>query len=200
MGTKSLSKLTDEFRKLPGIGEKTAQRLSFYVMEMSKEEVKSFADAMIEVKNKITKCEVCGNLSESKTCNICEDNNRDNKLVCVVEGPKDVIAMERGGRYKGKYHVLHGKIDPLNGIDVEDLNIKSLLHRIEKEDIEEIILALNPDLEGETTGMYLTKLLKNFDIKISKIASGIPMGGNIEFSDMATLSRSIEDRREVDKD
>ena len=197
MSTKSLEMLVDEFNKFPGIGRKTAQRLAFFVMEMDKSEVEKFSKALLEVKDKIKKCRICGNLSEGDICDICESEYRDKKILCVVEEPRDVIAMEKSRTFKGLYHVLNGKIDPLNGIGVNDLNLKSLLHRISNEEIEEIILALNPDLEGETTGMYISKLLKPFGIKITKIASGIPMGGNIEFADTATLTKSLEGRMEV---
>ncbi len=197
MSTKSLEMLVDEFNKFPGIGRKTAQRLAFFVMEMDKSEVEKFSKALLEVKDKIKKCRICGNLSEGDICDICESEYRDKKILCIVEEPRDVIAMEKSRTFKGLYHVLNGKIDPLNGIGVNDLNLKSLLHRISNEVIEEIILALNPDLEGETTGMYISKLLKPFGIKITKIASGIPMGGNIEFADTATLTKSLEGRMEV---
>ncbi|OQY08892.1 MAG: recombination protein RecR [Fusobacteriia bacterium 4572_132] len=197
MSTKSLERLVDEFNKLPGIGRKTAQRLAFFVMEMDKSEVERFSKALFEVKEKIKRCKICGNLSEGNICDICENEYRDKKILCVVEEPRDVIAMEKSRTFNGLYHVLHGKIDPLNGIGVDDLNLKPLLQRITKNEIEEIILALNPDLEGETTGMYISKLLKPFGIKITKIASGIPMGGNIEFTDTATLTKSLEGRIEV---
>lgn len=200
MATKSIELLTEEFNKLPSIGRKTAQRLAFAILEMEKEEVERFAKALIEVKEKVKKCAICGNFSEEETCDICKDEERDKSIICVVEDSKDIIALERARMYKGLYHVLHGKIAPLNGKTLEQLNIQTLVERVAKNDVSEVIMALNPDLEGETTSMYLTRLLKNFDIKISRIASGIPMGGNLEYSDMATLIKSIEGRRELKED
>lgn len=198
MTTESLEILIDEFNKLPGIGRKTAQRLAFYVMEMSKEEVGRFAKALIDVKEKVKQCNICGNLSENEICDVCSDSERISNLICVVEDTKDVLAMEKSGAFKGVYHVLHGKISPLDRIGPERLNIKSLLTRIEKGQVEEIILALNPDLEGETTGLYLSRLLSPLGVKVTKIASGIPMGGNLEFADMATIARSLEGRQKMD--
>jgi recombination protein RecR len=195
--TNSLEKLIDQFNKLPGIGKKTAYRLAFAVLEMEKEEVEKFADTLNEVKSKVKKCSICGNFSEEETCCICKNNERNQNIICIVEDAKDVIAMERAGSYNGVYHVLHGKIAPLSGMGIEELNIKSLLKRVAEREIKEVILALNPDLEGETTALYISKLLKNFDIKISKLASGIPMGGNLEFSDIATIARALEGRTEV---
>ncbi|MBN1467626.1 MAG: recombination protein RecR [Fusobacteriaceae bacterium] len=200
MATKSIELLTEEFNKLPSIGRKTAQRLAFAILEMEKEEVERFAKALIEVKEKVKKCIVCGNFSEEEICDICKDDERDRSVICVVEDSKDIIALERAKMYRGLYHVLHGKIAPLNGKTLEQLNIQTLVERVAKNNVNEVIMALNPDLEGETTSMYLTRLLKNFDIKISRIASGIPMGGNLEYSDMATLIKSIEGRRELKED
>lgn len=200
MATKSIELLTEEFNKLPSIGRKTAQRLAFAILEMEKEEVERFAKALIEVKEKVKKCIVCGNFSEEEICDICKDDERDKSVICVVEDSKDIIALERAKMYRGLYHVLHGKIAPLNGKTLEQLNIQTLVERVAKNNVNEVIMALNPDLEGETTSMYLTRLLKNFDIKISRIASGIPMGGNLEYSDMATLIKSIEGRRELKED
>ena len=200
MGTKSIELLTEEFNKLPSIGRKTAQRLAFAILEMEKEEVERFAKALIEVKEKVKKCIVCGNFSEEEICDICKDDERDKSVICVVEDSKDIIALERAKMYRGLYHVLHGKIAPLNGKTLEQLNIQTLVERVAKNNVNEVIMALNPDLEGETTSMYLTRLLKNFDIKISRIASGIPMGGNLEYSDMATLIKSIQGRRELKED
>ncbi len=198
MATKSLEKMIDEFNKFPGIGRKTAARLAFHVMEMGDFEIESFIQAVRDVKEKIKRCKVCGNLSEKEECEICSDEFRDKSLICVVEDSKDIISLEKARNYKGLYHVLHGKIDPLNGIGPDKLNIKSLLQRVTNEDIKEVILALNPDLEGETTAMYLAKLLKPFGVKVSKIASGIPIGGNIEFADIATIAKSLEARQEID--
>jgi recombination protein RecR len=196
LATKSLEKLTDYFYRFPGIGKKSATRLAFHILEMEKIEIDEFIKTIYEVKNNTESCIVCGNLSESPTCHICADETRDDSIICVVEDNRDIAALEKSKSYHGKYHVLNGKIAPLDGITPDKLNIKSLLHRVAAEEIDEIILALNPDLEGETTAMYLMKLLKPFGVKITKIASGIPMGGNIEFSDIATINRALNDRKE----
>ncbi len=196
MATKSLEKLTDYFYRFPGIGKKSARRLALHILEMEEHEIKEFTETIYNVKNNTTKCSVCGNLSEHSICSICSNEARDNTIVCVVEDNKDILALEKSKSFDGKYHVLNGKIAPLNGVTPDKLNIKSLLKRVANEDIKEIILALNPDLEGETTTLYLMKLLKPFGIKITKIASGIPMGGNIEFSDIATINRALNDRVE----
>ena len=197
MATKSLERLIDEFNKLPGIGRKSATRLAFHILEMSEEQVEKFSEAMKEVKKTIKKCPVCGDFCENDLCNICADETRDKEIVCVVEDSRDIISFEKTGKYNGTYHVLHGKIAPLNGMTPDKLNIKSLLERVAATDISEVILALNPDLEGETTSLYLTKLLKPFGVKITKIASGIPIGGNIEFADTATISKALDGRHEV---
>lgn len=197
MATKSLEILIDEFNKLPGIGRKSAVRLAFHVLEMSDIEVEKFSKALKNVKESVKKCSVCGNFSENDMCDICRDEFREKNIICVVEDSRDIIPLEKTNRYKGSYHVLNGKIDPLNGMTPDKLNLKSLLERVAKDDIKEVILALNPDLEGETTALYLTKLLKPFEIKVTKIASGIPMGGNIEFADVATISRALEGRQEI---
>ncbi|AVQ31309.1 MULTISPECIES: recombination mediator RecR [Fusobacterium] len=197
MATKSLERLIDEFNKLPGIGRKSATRLAFHILEMSEEQVEKFSEAMKEVKKTIKKCPVCGDFCENDLCNICADETRDKEIVCVVEDSRDIISFEKTGKYNGTYHVLNGKIAPLNGMTPDKLNIKSLLERVAATDISEVILALNPDLEGETTSLYLTKLLKPFGVKITKIASGIPIGGNIEFADTATISKALDGRHEV---
>lgn len=197
MATKSLERLIDEFNKLPGIGRKSATRLAFHILEMSEEQVEKFSEAMKEVKKTIKKCPICGDFCENDLCNICADEARDKDIVCVVEDSRDIISFEKTGKYNGTYHVLNGKIAPLNGMTPDKLNIKSLLERVAATDISEVILALNPDLEGETTSLYLTKLLKPFGVKITKIASGIPIGGNIEFADTATISKALDGRHEV---
>lgn len=197
MATKSLERLIDEFNKLPGIGRKSATRLAFHILEMSDEQVEKFSEAMKEVKKTIKKCSVCGDFCENDLCNICADETRDKDIVCVVEDSRDIISFEKTGKFNGTYHVLNGKIAPLNGMTPDRLNIKSLLERVAATDISEVILALNPDLEGETTSLYLTKLLKPFGVKITKIASGIPIGGNIEFADTATISKALDGRHEV---
>lgn len=197
MATKGLERLIDEFNKLPGIGRKSATRLAFHILEMSEEQVEKFSEAMKEVKKTIKKCPVCGDFCENDLYNICADETRDKEIVCVVEDSRDIISFEKTGKYNGTYHVLNGKIAPLNGMTPDKLNIKSLLERVAATDISEVILALNPDLEGETTSLYLTKLLKPFGVKITKIASGIPIGGNIEFADTATISKALDGRHEV---
>lgn len=198
MATKTLNILIDEFNKLPGIGRKTAARLAFHILELSEEEVDKFAFALKEVKKNVKRCKVCGNLSESDSCDICSDEFRDKTTICVVEHSKDISLLEKTNKFKGTYHVLNGKIDPLNGITPDKLNLKPLLERIaNNEDIQEVIIALNPDLEGETTALYITKLIKPFGIKITKIASGIPIGGNLEFVDVATISKALDGRQEM---
>jgi recombination protein RecR len=197
MATKALERLIDEFSRLPGIGRKSATRLAFYVLEMSDTQVERFAAALKDVKQSVKRCKVCGNFSENDTCEICADELREKDSICVVEDSRDIVQLEKSGKFKGSYHVLNGKIAPLNGITPDKLNIKSLLERVANGEVKEVILALNPDLEGETTSLYLAKLLKNFDIKVTRIASGIPMGGNIEFTDAATISRALEGRQEI---
>ena len=197
MPTRSLQRLILEFNKLPGVGQKSATRYAFHILNQSKEDVENFVEALLAVKENIKKCSVCGDYCESDTCDICSDHERDHRIVCVVEESKDIMILEKTTKFRGVYHVLDGRLDPLNGITPNELNIKSLLERIEKDDIEEIILATNPNIEGETTAMYLAKLMKNFGIKITKLASGIPIGSNLEFSDTATISRALDDRVEV---
>lgn len=197
MATKSLERLIDEFNKLPGIGRKSAARLAFHILEMSDEQVEKFIEALRGAKEVIKRCPKCGDFCEKDLCEICSNELRDKGTICVVEDSRDIVSFEKMGKYKGLYHVLGGKIAPLNGITPDKLNIKSLLERVAIEEIQEIILALNPDLEGETTSLYLTKLLKPFGIKVTKIASGIPMGGNIEFADSATIFKALDGRQEV---
>ncbi len=197
MATKSLERLIDEFNKLPGIGRKSAARLAFHILEMSDEQVEKFIEALRGAKEVIKRCPKCGDFCEKDLCEICSNELRDKGTVCIVEDSRDIVSFEKMGKYKGLYHVLGGKIAPLNGITPDKLNIKSLLERVAIEEIQEIILALNPDLEGETTSLYLTKLLKPFGIKVTKIASGIPMGGNIEFADSATIFKALDGRQEV---
>lgn len=194
--TLHLSKLIEEFAKLPGVGRKTAQRFAFHVLDMDETEVEEFSKTLIEAK-KLTKfCEVCGNLSEDKLCNICSNTKRDKSVICVVENVKDIIAMERSKEYNGVYHVLHGTIAPLSGIGPEDLNIKSLITRLSA-DVKEVIIATNATIEGEATAMYLARLIKPMNIKVTRIASGIPIGGDIEYTDVVTLQRALDGRREI---
>ena len=193
---KALDDLVDEISKLPGIGRKSATRIAFHVLEMENENIDSFVKAMKTAKENIRKCKVCGNLTEYELCEICSDNERDKSVMCIVKDARDVIAFEKSKTYDGLYHVLGGVIDPLNGVTIEDLDIDKLKIRL-TEDVKEVILALDPSLEGETTSLYLSKIIKDKNIRVSRIASGIPIGGNIEFSDMATLSRSLEGRKEI---
>lgn len=191
-----IAKLVEEFSKLPGIGRKTAQRLAFHVIDMNNEEVVQLAKSIINAK-KLTKfCSVCGDLTDNDQCLICADKRRDNSIICVVEGPKDVIAMERTKEYKGLYHVLHGIISPMDGIGPENINIKDLITRLNG-DIKEVILATNPTIEGEATAVYISRLIKPMGVKVSRIAYGIPIGGDIEFTDEITLLKALEGRREI---
>lgn len=190
---KKLNNLIDVFAKLPGIGRKSATRIAFDILEKAPIEIENMIETLKDSYDNIKHCKICGNLSESDICEVCGDENRNKNIICIVESVRDIIAVEKSGTYNGLYHVLGGKIDPLNGVTIEDLNVKALEERID-DNIKEVILALNPDLEGETTNLYLTKMLKNKNLEISKIASGIPLGGNIEHTDMATLGRAIEGR------
>lgn len=190
---KKLNNLIDVFAKLPGIGRKSATRIAFDILEKAPIEIENMIETLKDSYDNIKHCKICGNLSETDICEVCADENRNKNIICIVESVRDIIAFEKSGTYNGLYHVLGGKIDPLNGVTIEDLNVKALEQRIDN-NVKEVILALNPDLEGETTNLYLTKMLKNRNLKISKIASGIPLGGNIEHTDMATLGRALEGR------
>lgn len=194
-----VERLIEEFAKLPGIGHKTAQRLAFYVLNQSKQEAESFAQAILEAKDKIFTCKVCQNLTDMEVCPICSNAARDHGIICVVTDPKDVIAFERTREFNGLYHVLHGTISPLNHIGPDDIRIKELLMRVAEENsnIYEIIIATNPDTEGEATAMYLSRLLHTFGIKTSRLAYGIPVGGHLEYVDEVTLMRALEGRREI---
>ena len=190
-----VAKLIDEFEKLPGIGHKTAQRLAFYILNMPEDKAIEFANAIIDAKKKIHYCSVCGDLTDTDPCRVCSSQNRDRSVICVVESPRDVIAMERIREFKGLYHVLHGVISPLEGIGPEDINMKSLIKRIGEGETREVILATNPDVEGEATAMYLAKLIKPMGIKTTRIAHGLPVGGDLEYADEVTLARAMEGRR-----
>lgn len=191
----SMLKLINEFSKLPTIGPKTAQRLAFYILKASKKEVLRFSESLVEVKEKIKYCQVCFNISEEDICPICKDTRRDCSLICVVEQPFDVIVIEKLAIYKGLYHVLLGNIAPLEGISPEDLKIKELLERLKYGKIREVIVATNSDVQGETTAIYLHKLIQPVGTYVSRIAYGIPVGGNIEYADEVTLTKAIEGRR-----
>ena len=195
--TKPLAKLIEYFQKLPSIGPKTAMRLALHVVKMSENEVSNFANAMLDAKSKISYCSTCFNMSCSDPCEICSDTKRDKSIICVVSETKDLIAIEKTNEYKGLYHVLQGLISPIDGIGVDDIRIKELLYRVNNNDIKEIILALNPSVEGEATAMYLNKLLKPFNIKITRIAFGLPMGSELEYADEMTLTRALEGRVEL---
>lgn len=194
---KTILNLIECFKKFPGIGEKTAERMALETLNIEDENLKLFSTSLKEVKTKIKKCEKCGSLTEDEICEVCKDKSRNNELLCVVEEYKNVILFEKIGTYKGKYHVLGGLISPLEGINPEDINLQKLIDRIDKENIKEIILALKPSVEGETTSLYINKILEEKNIKISKIAHGIPMGADIEYIDPLTLEMAINDRREI---
>lgn len=193
----ALQELTDQFARLPGIGGKTAQRLAFYVLELPLEEAQSFADAIMEAKQSIHCCPICQNLTDEEQCGICSDHLRDQSVICVVAEPKDVIAMERSREFNGTYHVLHGVISPLNHVSQDDIRIKELLHRVAEGNISEVIMATNPDTEGEATAMYISRLLRPMEVKVTRLAYGIPVGSQLEYADEVTLSRALEGRQEM---
>lgn len=194
---KPLSRLIDELSSLPGIGGKSAQRLAFHILSMNDEDVKILAGSIIDAKKKMKYCSVCGNLTDTDPCAICADEKRSGNVICVVESPRDVAAMERIKEFNGKYHVLHGCISPMDGIGPEDINLRALLQRLQKEDVEEVILATNPTIEGEATAMYIARLLKPAGIKVTRIAHGLPVGGDLEYADEVTISKSLENRKEL---
>lgn len=191
--SESVEQLIEQFAQLPGIGRKTAQRLALYILKQSREDVVALAKALVSVKDKVQYCSVCSNITESDPCAICASQKRDRSVICVVEEPSDVIAIEKTNDFRGLYHVLGGALSPLDGIGPEDLKIKELLHRVDREIIE-IILAMNPNTEGEATTIYLSQLLKPLNVKVSRIARGLPIGSDLEFADEATLSRALEGR------
>ncbi len=191
----SIMRLANEFSKLPGVGKKTAERYAYYVVKMPKEAAEGFASSILNVKDKVKFCEICGNFTESNPCKICRE--RSDKTICVVKDAKDLIAIERTGGFKGQYHVLNGTINPLAGVGPNDIRIKELLSRIESGKVEEIIIATNPDVEGEATALYIAKLIKPLGVKVSRIAQGISMGSDIEYADEVTLTRALSDRREL---
>ena len=192
-----LIKLIEQFERLPGIGKKTAQRLAFHILDMPKESAEEFASAILEAREKIKKCSVCQNLTEDELCPICSDEGRDKSVICVVESPQDVLAFERTKEYRGLYHVLHGLISPIDGIGPEQLYIKELMSRTSSEELKEIIMATNPTVEGEATAAYIARLVKPMNIKVTRLAYGIPVGGNLEYADEVTLYRALEGRREI---
>ncbi len=192
-----LTRLIEQFASLPGIGMKTAQRLAFYILTLSDQEAKDFANAVLEAHSTIKHCEICKNFTDTPVCGICSDPARDHSVICVVEDPKDVSAFERTREYKGTYHVLHGLISPMEGIGPDQLYIKELLERIQSGTVKEVIMATNPTVEGEATAMYLSRLLKPLGVKVSRLAFGIPVGSNLEYADEVTLYKALENRSEI---
>lgn len=197
---KSLKELIESFKKLPSIGEKTAERMAFSVMNMDVNQVELFSQSLLNVKNNIKRCKICNNLTETEICEICSDGSRSNGVLCVVESPKNVILFEKIGSYSGKYHVLDGLISPLDGITPNDINIKTLLDRVEKENIREIIVAVKPSIEGETTALYISKIFENSPVLVSKIAHGVPLGTDMEYIDSLTLELALEDRKKISEE
>lgn len=193
----SLENLIDKFASLPGIGRKSAQRLAFYVLSLPENEVQAFAAAIVDAKSSVHCCKICQNLTEDEICSVCASDRRDKSTVCVVSEPRDVLSIERGHEYNGTYHVLHGVLSPMSHVGPDDIKIKELLVRVTENDIEEVIMATNPDTEGEATAMYISRLLKPFNIKVTRLAYGIPVGSNLEFADDATLNRAMEGRTEM---
>ncbi|GAE32751.1 recombination mediator RecR [Alkalihalobacillus hemicellulosilyticus] len=192
-----IAKLIEGFMKLPGIGPKTASRLAFFVLDMKEDDVLDFAKALVNAKRNLTYCSNCHHITDIDPCRICEDQSRDKSVVCVVQDAKDVIAMEKMKEYRGLYHVLHGAISPMDGIGPEDIKIPELLKRLQDDTIQEVIIATNPTIEGEATAMYMSRLIKPTGIKVTRIAHGLPVGGDLEYADEVTLSRAIEGRREL---
>jgi recombination protein RecR len=193
----SLDNLVDRFASLPGIGRKSAQRLAFHVLALPDSEARAFAEAILDAKSNVHCCKICQNLTEGEICSICASNTRDKGVICVVSEPRDVASIERGREYNGTYHVLHGVLSPMGHVGPDDIRIKELLVRVAENDVEEVIMATNPDTEGEATAMYISRLLKPFGVKTTRLAYGIPVGSNLEFTDDATLSRAIEGRTEI---
>lgn len=192
-----ITKLMDSFMKLPGIGPKTAARLAFFTLDMKEEDVLDFAKALVDAKRNLSFCSVCGHITDQDPCYICADMSRDRSIICVVQEAKDVIAMEKMRDFRGLYHVLHGTISPMDGIGPEDINIPDLLKRLQDDTIQEVVLATNPNVEGEATAMYISRLLKPSGIKVTRIAHGLPVGGDLEYADEVTLSKALEGRREI---
>ncbi len=192
-----IARLIEEFSKLPGIGKRSAERLAFYILKQPKENAQRFSEALIEAKKKITFCPICQSLTDTTPCSICSSPKRDHSVICVVENPKDILAMEKTKEFSGVYHVLHGVISPIDNIGPDDIKIKELLLRTKDNNVKEIIMATNPSIEGEATAMYISNLFKNFGIKVTRIAHGLPVGGELEYADEITLTRALEGRREI---
>ncbi|WP_429163239.1 recombination mediator RecR [Desulfitispora alkaliphila] len=194
---KPIARLIEELSKLPSVGPKTAQRLAFYILNSPQTEANKLAQAIIDAKEKTRYCSLCNNLTEADPCIICESQKRDKSIICVVEEPRDIVAIEKTGEYKGLYHVLHGAISPMDGIGPEQLKLDQLLYRAKKENVKEIVVATNPNVEGEATAMYISKLVKPLEVKTTRIAHGLPMGGDLEYADQMTLLKALEGRREI---
>ena len=192
-----LQRLVEQFERLPGIGSKTAQRLAYFVLNLPEDRAKEFSDAILEAHQKIRRCEICCNFSDQEKCPICRNDARDKSIICVVETPRDAIAIEGTGEYKGTYHVLHGVISPLNGVGPDQLCIKQLLARLNNSEVNEVIMATTPTVEGEATAMYLSRLMKPLGVRITRLAYGIPVGGDLEYADDVTLARALEGRSEL---
>ena len=193
----SLDNLVDRFASLPGIGRKSAQRLAFHILALPDAEAKAFAEAILDAKSNVHCCKICQNLTEGEICSVCASQSRDKSTICVVSEPRDVASIERGHEYNGTYHVLHGVLSPMGHVGPDDIRIKELLIRVADSDVEEVIMATNPDTEGEATAMYISRLLKPFGVKTTRLAYGIPVGSNLEFTDDATLNRAMEGRTEI---
>ena len=193
----ALQDLADQFARLPGIGGKTAQRLAFHVLSLPLEDAEGFANAILEAKKQVHTCPECQNLTDRELCPICDDAMRDHSMICVVAEPKDVIAMERSREFNGVYHVLHGVISPLNHVTQDDIKVQELLHRVASGQVREVIMATNPDTEGEATAMYISRLLRPMEIKVTRLAYGVPVGSQLEYADEVTLSRALEGRQEI---
>ena len=193
----ALQELSDQFARLPGIGGKTAQRLAFHVLSLPLQEAEEFASAILKAKNTVHTCPVCQNLTDREVCPICDDDLRDKGLICVVAEPKDVIAMERSREFNGVYHVLHGVISPLNHVTQDDIKIRELLMRVASGEVREVIMATNPDTEGEATAMYISRLLRPMEVKVTRLAYGVPVGSQLEYADEVTLSRALEGRQQI---
>ena len=193
----SIEKLIESFEKLPSIGHKTAVRLAFHMLDMNEEEIKEFTKSITDAKQKLKYCSTCFNISDTDPCLICSDTKRDQSTICVVEDVRDIMAMERTNEYRGVYHVLHGTISPMNGIGPDEIKIKELINRLRDNKVKEVIIATNPRVEGEATAVYLSKLLKAFNVKVTRIAHGIPVGGDLEYTDEITLMKAMEGRREI---
>lgn len=195
--TGPISRLIEEFSKLPGVGRKTAQRLAFHVINMNTNDVESLSKAIIDAKREIKYCSICCNITDTDPCSMCSNKNRDSSIICVVEDPRDVAAMERTREFKGKYHVLNGVISPMDGIGPDMIKIKELIVRLGNEDVKELIMATNPTIEGEATAMYIARLVKPMGIKVTRIAHGLPVGGDLEYADEVTITKALEGRREI---